>query len=161
MPDRIFPQYTDADQVLESYGGIDFVSSHSLMGRAFTHVAYEDLAVGNVVNSFNAGVFGTTYPYPISLENRLTAQYIIIHKSDDGSSDVVRGYASCHVMTLLDPKFLTFLLAPDGALSYLARQPSVLVGIHLFLQKWRQCTKSPWLVHHLAYSSPPQPFWGL
>ena len=55
VPDRIFPQYMDADQVLESYGRIDFVSSHSLMGRAFTHVvAYEDLAVGNMVISFNA-----------------------------------------------------------------------------------------------------------
>jgi hypothetical protein len=58
VPDRILPQYMDADQVLESYGGIDFVSAfHSLKGRAFTHVACEDLAVGNVVNSFNAGVF--------------------------------------------------------------------------------------------------------
>jgi hypothetical protein len=44
-----------------------------------------------------------------------TAQYIIVHKSDDGSSDAVRGYASCHAVTLLHPKFLTFLFAPDGA----------------------------------------------
>ena len=115
VPDQIFPQYADADQVLESYGGVDFASSHSLMGRAFTHVAYEDLAVGNVVNSFNAGVFGATHP--LSLENLRapTAQYIIVHKSDDGSSDAVRGYASCHATMLLHPKFLTFLLAPDGA----------------------------------------------
>ena len=115
VPDQIFPQYADADQVLESYGGVDFASSHSLMGRAFTHVAYEDLAVGNVVNSFNAGVFGTTYPLSLEKLRVPTAQYIIVHKSDDGSSDAVRGYASCHAAMLLHPKFLTFLLAPDGA----------------------------------------------
>ena len=112
VPDRIFPQYMDADQVLESCGGIDFASSHSLMGRAFTHVVlYEDLAVGNMVISFNAGDFVTTYP--ISLENlrEPTAQYIIFYKSDDGSSDAVRGYASCHAVALLHPKFLTFLPA--------------------------------------------------
>ena len=57
----------DADQVLETYSGIDFASSNSLMGRAFTHIAYVDLAVGNVINSFNAGIFGTTHP--ISLES--------------------------------------------------------------------------------------------
>ena len=45
--DRIFPQYMDADKVLETYGGI--ASSNSLMGCAFTHIAYEDLAVGNVI----------------------------------------------------------------------------------------------------------------
>ena len=91
----------DADQVLETYSGIDFASSNSLMGRAFTHVACEDLAVGNVVNSFNAGIFGTTHPISLEGLREPTAQYIIVHKSDDGSSDAVRGYASCHAVALL------------------------------------------------------------
>ena len=81
IPDRIFPQYIDADQVLESYSGIDFASSNSLIGRAFTHVAYADLAVGNVVNSFNAGIFGTTHPISLEGLREPTAQYIIVHKS--------------------------------------------------------------------------------
>ena len=116
IPDRIFPQYIDADQVLTTYSGIDFAFSNSLMDRAFiTHVAYADLAVGNVVNSFNAGNFGTTHPISLECLRELTAQYIIVHKSDDGSSDAVRGYASCHAATLLHQKFLTFLFAPDGA----------------------------------------------
>ena len=91
VPDPIFPQYMDADQVLETYGGIDFASSNSLMGRAFTHVAYENLAVGNVVNSFNAGIFGTTHPLSLESLRKPTAQYIIINKSDNNSSDAVRG----------------------------------------------------------------------
>ena len=76
----------DADQVLETYSGIDFASSNSLMGRAFTHVACEDLAVGNVVNSFNAGIFGAAHPISLESLRVPTAQYIIVHKSDDGSS---------------------------------------------------------------------------
>ena len=85
------------------------------MGRAFTHVACADLAVGNVVNSFNGGISGTTHPISLECLREPTAQYIIVHKSDDGSSDAVRGYTSCHAVTLLHPKFLTFLFAPDGA----------------------------------------------
>ena len=38
-----------------------------------------------------------------------------VHKSDDGSSDAVRGYTSCHVVALLHPKFLTFLPSSVGA----------------------------------------------
>ena len=110
------------------------------MGRAFTHIAYADLAVGNVINSLNAGIFGTTHSISLECLREPTAQYIIVHKSDDGLSDAVRGYASCHAVALLHPKFLMVRADP---LSYLVRQPSVLVGIHLFLQKWRQCTKSP------------------
>ena len=91
----------DADQVLETYSGIDFASSNSLMGRAFKHVACEDLAVGNVVNSFNAGIFGAAHPISLESLREPTAQYIIVHKSDDGSSDAVRGYASCHAVALL------------------------------------------------------------
>jgi hypothetical protein len=82
---------------------------------AFTHIAYADLAVGNVVNSFNAGNFGTTHPISLECLREPTAQYIIVRKSDDGSSDAVRGYASCHAVTLLHPNFLTFLFASDGA----------------------------------------------
>ncbi len=115
IPDRNFPQYIDADQVLETYSGIDFASSNSLMGRDFTHVAYADLAVGNVVNSFNSGIFKTTHPISLEGLREPTAQYIIVHKSDDGSSDAVRGYASCHAVLLLHPRFLTFLPSPDGA----------------------------------------------
>ena len=85
------------------------------MGRGFTHVAYEDLAVGNVVNSFNTGYFGTTHPMSLESLREPTAQYIIVHKSDDGSSDAVRGYTSCHVVALLHPKFLTFLPSSVGA----------------------------------------------
>ena len=86
------------------------------MGRVFTHVAYEDLAVGNVVNSFNTGIFGTTHLMSLESLREPTAQYIIVHKSVDGSLDAVRGYASCHdAVALLHPKFLTFLPSPDGA----------------------------------------------
>jgi hypothetical protein len=74
IPDRIFPQYIDADEVLETYSGINFASSNSLMGRAFTHVAYADLAVGNVVNSFNAGIFGTTHLISLECLREPTAQ---------------------------------------------------------------------------------------
>ena len=105
----------DADQVLETYGAIEFASSISLMGHAFTHVAYEDLAVGKVVNSFNTGCFGTTHPMSLESLRKPTAQYIIFHKSDDGSSDAVCGYASCHTVALLHPKFLTFFPSSDGA----------------------------------------------
>ena len=116
------------------------------MGRAFTHVAYADLAVGNVVNnSFNAGIFGTTHPISLEGLREPTAQYIIVLKSDDVSSDAVRGYASCHAVALL-----SFLFAPDGA------RRSVVA-----LSETAIRTKSFWLVHHLAYSSPPQPFRGL
>ena len=44
-----------------------------------------------------------------------TAQYVIVHKSEDGSSDAVRGYTSCQAVALLHPQFLTFLPSQDGA----------------------------------------------
>ena len=90
IPDRIFPQYIDADQVLTTYSGIDFAFSNSLMGRAFTHVAYADLAVGNVVNSFDARNFGATHPISLECLREPTAQYIIVHKSDDGCGPRLR-----------------------------------------------------------------------
>ena len=37
IPDRIFPQYIDANQVLETYSGINFASSNSLINGSCFH----------------------------------------------------------------------------------------------------------------------------
>jgi hypothetical protein len=124
----------DADQVLETYSGIDFASSNSLMGRAFTHVACEDLAVGNVVNSFNAGIFGAAHP--ISLSGELTRTDCTVHYC----SQVGRRFVGCGPWLRVlpcggastHPKFLTFLLSPDGARRSVVRTrryPSVLAEV--------------------------------
>ena len=101
VPDRLFPQYADASHVLADYGGINFASD-VLMGRAFSQVAYSELAVGNVVNAF-----GLRDKNLVSLGNLLdpVAQYIIVNKSEDGSSDAIRGYVSCTAVAHLHPKF--------------------------------------------------------
>ena len=109
--DQFFPQYVDASHVLTDYADVDF-SSDALMGRAFSPIAYADLTVGNVVNSF--GLRNNTDP--LSLANLLdpVAQYIIVNKAEDGSTDAVRGYTSCPAVAHFHPKFLTFVPIPGG-----------------------------------------------
>ena len=58
-----------------------------------------------------------------------TAQYIIAHKSDDGSSDAVRGYASCHTVALLHPKFLMFFPSSDGARRFVVLLSELVIRI--------------------------------
>ena len=105
----------DADQVLELYDGVDFASAGPLLGRAFSHASYDELAVGNVINSFKTATFGNTHPMSLEGLREPTAQYVIVHKSEDGSSDAVRGYTSGHAVAFLHQQFLTFLPSQDGA----------------------------------------------
>ena len=39
-----------------------------------------------IINSFNAGIFGTTHSISLECLREPTAQYIIVHKSDEGRS---------------------------------------------------------------------------
>ena len=97
--------------MLIDYADVDF-SSDTLMGRAFSPIAYADLTVGNVVNSFGL----PNNDDPLSLANLLdpVAQYIIVNKAEDGSTDAVRGYTSCPAVAHFHPKLLTFVPIPGG-----------------------------------------------
>ena len=66
-------QYMDADQVLEPYDGVDFASAGPLLGHAFSHAfPHDELAVGNVINSFKTATFGNTHPMSLEGLHELT-----------------------------------------------------------------------------------------